>query len=89
MREELGIEPGRRALLYTPTHREYQEATCRCSTWRALADGLGEDWLVLARAHYFYESDEQMRELHRAGQAARRVRASVDRGADAWPRTCS
>jgi CDP-glycerol glycerophosphotransferase (TagB/SpsB family) len=68
VRDELGIEPGRRTVLYTPTHREYQDGYVPVLDLAALADGLGEEWLVLARAHYFYESDEQMRELHRAGR---------------------
>jgi CDP-glycerol glycerophosphotransferase len=67
-RDQLGIEPGRRAVLYTPTHREYQAEYVPVLDLAALAEGLGEDWLVLARAHYFYDSDEQMRELHRAGR---------------------
>ena len=68
VREQLGIEPGRRTVLYTPTHREYQKDYVPVLDLAALTDGLGEEWLVLARAHYFYESDEQMRELHRAGR---------------------
>jgi CDP-glycerol glycerophosphotransferase len=34
----------------------------------AMAEGLGEDWLVLARAHYFYGDVDQMRSLHDAGR---------------------
>jgi CDP-glycerol glycerophosphotransferase len=68
VREELGIEPGRKVVLYTPTHREYQQEYVPVLDLAAVADGLGEDWLVLARAHYFYDADEQMRELHRAGR---------------------
>ncbi|HEY7629408.1 MAG TPA: bifunctional glycosyltransferase family 2 protein/CDP-glycerol:glycerophosphate glycerophosphotransferase [Thermoleophilaceae bacterium] len=68
VREALGIEPGRRVVLYTPTHREYLEDYVPVLDLAAVADGLGDDWLVLARAHYFYESDEAMRELHRAGR---------------------
>jgi CDP-glycerol glycerophosphotransferase len=68
VREALGIEPGRRTVLYTPTHREYQKELVPVLDLAKLADGLGEDWLVLARAHYFYEPDDQMRELHRAGR---------------------
>jgi CDP-glycerol glycerophosphotransferase len=68
LREQLGIEPGRRVALYTPTHREYQEEYVPQLDLAAVADGLGAEWLVLARAHYFYEGDEQMRELHRAGR---------------------
>jgi CDP-glycerol glycerophosphotransferase len=68
VREELGIEPGRRTLLYTPTHREYQEGYVPVLDLAGLADGLGDEWLILARAHYFYGGDDQMSELHRAGR---------------------
>ena len=68
VREGLGIEPGRRVVLYTPTHREYLTEYTPMLDLATVADGLGEDWLVLARAHYFYDGDEQMRELHRAGR---------------------
>jgi CDP-glycerol glycerophosphotransferase (TagB/SpsB family) len=67
-RERLGIEPGRRVVLYTPTHREYQQEYVPLLDLAAVADGLGEEWLVLARAHYFYAGDEQMRSLHDAGR---------------------
>jgi CDP-glycerol glycerophosphotransferase len=68
VREQLGIEPRRRVVLYAPTHREYQEEYVPVLDLAAVADGLGEEWLVLARAHYFYEFDEAMRELHRQGR---------------------
>jgi CDP-glycerol glycerophosphotransferase len=68
VREELGIAPGRKAVLYTPTHREYQEEYVPVLDLAAVADGLGEDWVLLARAHYFYGGDEQMRSLHDAGR---------------------
>jgi CDP-glycerol glycerophosphotransferase len=68
IREKLGIEPGRRTVLYTPTHREYQEEFVPVLDLAALADGLGEEWLMLARAHYFHDADDQMRELHDAGR---------------------
>jgi CDP-glycerol glycerophosphotransferase len=68
VREQLGIAPGRKAVLYTPTHREYKEEYEPVLDLAAVADGLGEDWVVLARAHYFYGGDEQMRSLHEAGR---------------------
>jgi CDP-glycerol glycerophosphotransferase len=68
VRESLRIEPGRRTVLYTPTHREYQEGYVPVLDLAAVAEGLGDDFLLLARAHYFYESDEEMRHLHRAGR---------------------
>jgi CDP-glycerol glycerophosphotransferase len=68
VRSELGIEEGKRVALYTPTHREYQQEYKPVLDLAAVADGLGEEWLVLARAHYFHEADDQMRALHEAGR---------------------
>ncbi|ORT61481.1 CDP-glycerol glycerophosphotransferase family protein [Streptomyces sp. CB03238] len=54
-RAKLGIEPGRRALLYAPTHRDYE------ARWRPrldlprLADDLGDDTVLLVRGHYFHD----------------------------------
>jgi CDP-glycerol glycerophosphotransferase len=42
MRAELGIQPGRRAVLYAPTHREYLTEWQPTLDLRALADGLRE-----------------------------------------------
>ncbi|MFC8919560.1 CDP-glycerol glycerophosphotransferase family protein [Streptomyces sp. NPDC057116] len=56
-RARLGIEPGHRALLYAPTHRDYQAR----SRWAPrldlprLADDLGEDTVLLVRGHYFHD----------------------------------
>jgi CDP-glycerol glycerophosphotransferase len=68
IRDELGIAPGRTAVLYAPTHREYHRRYVPVLDLGALADGLGDDFIVLARVHYFYESDARLRELHRAGR---------------------
>jgi CDP-glycerol glycerophosphotransferase len=68
VRSQLGIEDGKRVALYTPTHREYQQEYQPVLDLAAVADGLGEEWLVLARAHYFHEADDQMRALHEAGR---------------------
>jgi CDP-glycerol glycerophosphotransferase (TagB/SpsB family) len=67
-REELGIEPGRRVVLYAPTHREYQEGYVATLDLASLAKGLGDDFVVLARMHYFYGSTDELRELDRAGR---------------------
>ncbi|HEX6457753.1 MAG TPA: bifunctional glycosyltransferase family 2 protein/CDP-glycerol:glycerophosphate glycerophosphotransferase [Thermoleophilaceae bacterium] len=58
IRAELGIESGRRVMLYAPTHREYLEGFVPMLDVAAVADRLGPDWVVLARAHYFYDSAE-------------------------------
>lgn len=53
-REGLGIRPGQRALLYAPTHRDYEAAfTSRLDLERFCA-AVGPDTVVLVRAHYFY-----------------------------------
>ncbi|WCN01664.1 CDP-glycerol glycerophosphotransferase family protein [Streptomyces sp. M92] len=56
VRERLGIAPGRRAILYAPTHRDYEAGWTPRLDLAALADRLGEDTVLLVRAHYFYET---------------------------------
>lgn len=68
IRAELGIPPGRQAVLYAPTHREYQAEYVPMLDLAALADGLGPDYVVMARLHYLYDTDPHLRELHRAGR---------------------
>lgn len=53
-REGLGIRPGQRAVLYAPTHRDYEAAfTSRLDLERFCAS-VGPDTVVMVRAHYFY-----------------------------------
>ncbi|MFI8944911.1 CDP-glycerol glycerophosphotransferase family protein [Streptomyces sp. NPDC053750] len=56
VRERLGIPPGRRAILYAPTHRDYEAGWTPRLDLAALADRLGEETVLLVRAHYFYET---------------------------------
>ncbi|MEU3157481.1 CDP-glycerol glycerophosphotransferase family protein [Streptomyces griseoincarnatus] len=56
VRERLGIAPGRRAVLYAPTHRDYEAGWTPRLDLAALADRLGDDTVLLVRAHYFYDS---------------------------------
>ncbi|MFD8524951.1 CDP-glycerol glycerophosphotransferase family protein [Streptomyces capillispiralis] len=55
IRARLGIPPGRRAVLYAPTHRDYEAGWTPRLDLAALADRLGEDTVLLVRGHYFYE----------------------------------
>jgi CDP-glycerol glycerophosphotransferase len=55
IRAELGIKPGQTAVLYAPTHREYEDGYVPVLDARAVADGLGADHVVMTRAHYFYD----------------------------------
>jgi CDP-glycerol glycerophosphotransferase len=67
-RAALGVEPGKTAVLYAPTHREYEEGYVPRLDLARLADALGPDHVLLARLHYFYDSDPLVRELHGAGR---------------------
>ncbi|MBV2354323.1 CDP-glycerol glycerophosphotransferase family protein [Streptomyces sp. J2-1] len=53
-RDRLGIAPGRTAVLYAPTHRDYEAGFTPRLDLAALADRLGENTVLLVRAHYFY-----------------------------------
>ena len=68
VRADLGIEPGTTAVLYAPTHREYEPGYLPALDLARVADALGPDHVVLARPHYFYAADPLLRELHRAGK---------------------
>ncbi|MFF4491634.1 CDP-glycerol glycerophosphotransferase family protein [Streptomyces sp. NPDC001544] len=69
VRERLGIAPGRRAVLYAPTHRDYEAGWTPRLDLAALADRLGEDTVLLVRAHYFYGgAASPLAGLRRAGR---------------------
>ncbi|MEU6392359.1 bifunctional glycosyltransferase family 2 protein/CDP-glycerol:glycerophosphate glycerophosphotransferase [Streptomyces sp. NPDC046939] len=69
VRERLGIAPGRKALLYAPTHRDYESAWTPRLDLRRLAGALGEEFLLLVRGHYFYDrGPSPLTELHREGR---------------------
>ena len=68
VRQSLGIDPGRRAVLYAPTHREWEQDYSAKLDLGALADGLGSDYVIMARLHYFYGADPHLRELHERGR---------------------
>ena len=68
LRAELGIAPGQTAVLYAPTHREYRSGYVPTLDLGRLTRGLGDDHVVLARQHYFYDADPLVRDLHRVGR---------------------
>ncbi|WEO97079.1 CDP-glycerol glycerophosphotransferase family protein [Streptomyces sp. FXJ1.172] len=53
-RRRLGIAPGKKAVLYAPTHRDYEAGFTPRLDLAEFADRLGEDTVLLVRAHYFY-----------------------------------
>jgi CDP-glycerol glycerophosphotransferase len=57
---ELGIDAGKKVLLYAPTHREYEPEFRLLLDTAQLASSLGDGWVVLSRAHYFYDNGEQV-----------------------------
>ncbi|MFD0068119.1 CDP-glycerol glycerophosphotransferase family protein [Streptomyces sp. NPDC056690] len=66
IRERLGIAPGKKALLYAPTHRDYEAAWTPRLDLERLAKTLGDDFVLLVRGHYFYDRGlSPLRELHR------------------------
>jgi CDP-glycerol glycerophosphotransferase (TagB/SpsB family) len=67
-RAALGLPDGATAVLYAPTHREYEEGFVPKLDLAQLADALGPGFVLLARLHYFYDSDPLVRELHEAGR---------------------
>ncbi|CAL9309291.1 CDP-glycerol glycerophosphotransferase family protein [Streptomyces sp. SudanB182_2057] len=67
-RERLGIAPGQTAVLYAPTHRDYEAGFTPRLDLAALADNLGEDTVLLVRAHYFYGAAAQLTGLRRSGR---------------------
>lgn len=54
MRERLGIEPGKRVVLYLPTHREWLPKGTQVLDVERLSAELGPETVLLVRAHYFY-----------------------------------
>lgn len=62
IRRKLGIPEGKRVILYAPTWRENQHIPGEGYGYRLQADfsewkkQLGEEWMVLFRAHYFISS---------------------------------
>lgn len=64
IRAGLGIADGQRAILYAPTHRDYQKGFLPRLDLARLADALGDDTVVLVRAHYFYAADARLADTH-------------------------
>ncbi|MFF2253637.1 CDP-glycerol glycerophosphotransferase family protein [Streptomyces sp. NPDC058142] len=69
VRDRLGIAPGRRAVLYAPTHRDYEASWTPRLDLATLAERLGDDTVLLVRGHYFYGgAASPLAELRRSGR---------------------
>ncbi|MEZ7003300.1 CDP-glycerol glycerophosphotransferase family protein [Streptomyces sp. AD55] len=56
VRRELGVPEGKTAVLYAPTHRDYETGFgAGALDLEAFCEAAGEDVVVLLRAHYFYD----------------------------------
>ncbi|WP_329288135.1 bifunctional glycosyltransferase/CDP-glycerol:glycerophosphate glycerophosphotransferase [Streptomyces sp. NBC_01455] len=55
VRGELGVPEGRTALLYAPTHRDYSTGFESRLDLEAFCEEIGDSFVVLLRAHYFYD----------------------------------
>ncbi|MFD9203748.1 CDP-glycerol glycerophosphotransferase family protein, partial [Streptomyces anthocyanicus] len=62
IRERLGVPEDRVALLYAPTYRDYpRDVSAQFDLARFCAE-LGEEFVVLLRAHYFLDGDAGLRQ---------------------------
>jgi CDP-glycerol glycerophosphotransferase len=66
-RESLGLTPGTTAILYAPTHRDYQREFVLPLDLERLCRELGPGHTVLVRTHYFHGSTPELAALHAAG----------------------
>ncbi|MFF7153799.1 CDP-glycerol glycerophosphotransferase family protein [Streptomyces sp. NPDC008139] len=66
-RESLGLAPGTTAILYAPTHRDYQRTFVVPLDLERLCRELGPGYTLMVRAHYFYGQNDALEALHAAG----------------------
>ncbi|MFF2995002.1 CDP-glycerol glycerophosphotransferase family protein [Streptomyces sp. NPDC057950] len=55
VRARLGVPEGRTALLYAPTHRDHSTGFESRLDLEAFCEEIGDSFVVLLRAHYFYD----------------------------------
>ncbi|MGW1615296.1 CDP-glycerol glycerophosphotransferase family protein [Streptomyces sp. NPDC002285] len=69
IRDRLGIPPAHRAILYAPTHRDYEAGWTPRLDLTTLAEQLGKDTVLLVRGHYFYDhAPSPLTALRRTGR---------------------
>ncbi|GAA4996245.1 bifunctional glycosyltransferase/CDP-glycerol:glycerophosphate glycerophosphotransferase [Streptomyces siamensis] len=56
VRRSLGVPEGATALLYAPTHRDHSTGFESRLDLEAFCERLGDEFVVLLRAHYFYDA---------------------------------
>ncbi|MEV5989290.1 bifunctional glycosyltransferase family 2 protein/CDP-glycerol:glycerophosphate glycerophosphotransferase [Streptomyces sp. NPDC052051] len=55
IRRDLGVPDDKKALLFAPTHRDYSTGFDARLDLAAFCEAIGDDYVVLLRAHYFYD----------------------------------
>ncbi len=73
IRRELGVREDRTAILYAPTHRDYRTAFRAQLDLDAFLAAAGEEFVVLLRAHYFYEADTDAADTAPGARGERRI----------------
>jgi CDP-glycerol glycerophosphotransferase len=63
LRTELGIPDGGTAILYAPTHRDYQERYTPMFDIGRFVRELGPGHVLLLRAHYYYKVSDMIRDM--------------------------
>lgn len=67
VRKELGIAPGRVAILYAPTHRDYEKGFRPHLDFDRVIRALGSDYVLLMRAHYWLNAQQKLAQLEEDG----------------------
>ncbi|MFJ7900721.1 CDP-glycerol glycerophosphotransferase family protein [Streptomyces sp. NPDC096198] len=62
VRRDLGVPEGRTALLYAPTHRDHSSGFDARLDLEAFCEAIGDEYVVLLRAHYFYDRGRARRD---------------------------
>ncbi|MBE1533790.1 bifunctional glycosyltransferase/CDP-glycerol:glycerophosphate glycerophosphotransferase [Actinomadura algeriensis] len=63
LRADLGVPEGKTAILYAPTHRDYQRNYSPMFDIGRVVEQLGDDHVLLLRAHYFYKLKDMAADL--------------------------
>jgi len=67
-KQQLGVDDGRRVVLFAPTHREYQEGYHPTFDIGRFVDELGGDVVLMTRLHYAYGDEPAIQDLSEAGR---------------------
>ncbi|MFA1558973.1 bifunctional glycosyltransferase/CDP-glycerol:glycerophosphate glycerophosphotransferase [Actinomadura chokoriensis] len=63
LRADLGVPEGKTAVLYAPTHRDYQRRYTPMFDIGRVVEQLGDDHVLLLRAHYYYKLKDMAADL--------------------------